>query len=159
MSVNLIIDIGNSLLKVALVQRDEVLEQHSCQSLSEDMVSDIKARYPSVSRAIVASTAHSTAEVASLLRKCGVEVLEMNSLTPIPIGNDYLSPETLGVDRLAAAVGAVEVMGCADALIVDFGTAITTGNASEQQQVFQIIEVCVMSDGVAKINSDRAVNL
>ena len=125
MSVNLIIDIGNSLLKVALVQGDIVLEQHSCLSLSEDVVNDIQARYPSMSRAIVASTAHTTAEVASTLRKCGIDVLEMNSLTPIPIGNDYLSPETLGVDRLAAAVGAVEVMGCADALIVDFGTAIT----------------------------------
>ena len=125
MSVNLIIDIGNSLLKVALVQGDIVLEQHSCLSLSEDVVNDIQARYPSMSRAIVASTAHTTAEVASTLRKCGIDVLEMNSLTPIPIGNDYLSPETLGVDRLAAAVGAVEVMGCTDALIVDFGTAIT----------------------------------
>ena len=125
MGVNLIIDIGNSLLKMALMQGDEVIEQHSCNALTEQQIRDAQARYPSLRRAIVASTALSTAEVASLLRRCGVEVLEMNSLTPVPIGNDYLTPETLGVDRLAAAVGAVEVLGLRDALIVDFGTAIT----------------------------------
>ena len=125
MGVNLIIDIGNSLLKMALMQGDEVIEQHSCKALTEQQIRDVQARYPSIRRAIVASTALSTAEVASLLRRCGVEVLEMNSLTPVPIGNDYLTPETLGVDRLAAAVGAVEVLGLRDALIVDFGTAIT----------------------------------
>ena len=121
----MIIDIGNSLLKMALMQGDEVIEQHSCNALTEQQIRDVQVRYPSLRRAIVASTALSTAEVASLLRRCGVEVLEMNSLTPVPIGNDYLTPETLGVDRLAAAVGAVEVLGFRDALIVDFGTAIT----------------------------------
>ena len=71
------------------------------------------------------STASSTADVAMLLRHSGFEVLEMTSATPTPIGNAYKSPETLGVDRLAAAVAAVEVMGCSDCLVVDFGTAIT----------------------------------
>ena len=73
----------------------------------------------------VASTAFSTADVVALLREKGFDVLEMTSLTPVPIGNAYQSPETLGVDRLAAAVAAVEVMGCKDCLVVDFGTAIT----------------------------------
>jgi type III pantothenate kinase len=54
-----------------------------------------------------------------------LKVLEMTSSTPVPIGNDYLSPQTLGVDRLAAAVGVVKCMGYEDCLIIDFGTAIT----------------------------------
>ena len=123
--MNLIIDIGNSLLKMAIIDGDKFLEQISCKSLSETVLRDLMARYPMVQRAIVASTAVSTVEVADLLRKCGMEVLEMTSLTPVPIGNDYLSPATLGVDRLAAAVGAVDVLGYKDCLIVDFGTAIT----------------------------------
>lgn len=110
---------------MAIIDGDKFLEQASCKCLSETVLRDLMVRYPMVQRAIVASTAVSTVEVADLLRKCGMEVLEMTSLTPVPIGNDYLSPATLGVDRLAAAVGAVDVLGYRDCLIVDFGTAIT----------------------------------
>ena len=110
---------------MAIIDGDKFLEQASCKSLSDTLLRDLMVRYPMVQRAIVASTAVSTVEVADLLRKCGMEVLEMTSLTPVPIGNDYLSPATLGVDRLAAAVGAVDVLGYRDCLIVDFGTAIT----------------------------------
>ena len=113
------------MLKVAIFDEGRLLEHFSCESLSDAMLQDLQSRYPNVSRAIVASTGFPAVEVADLLRSRCIEVLEMTSLTPVPIGNDYLSPETLGVDRLAAAVGAVEVMGCRDCLIVDFGTAIT----------------------------------
>ena len=113
------------MLKVAIFDEGRLLEHFSCESLSDAMLQDLQSRYPNVNRAIVASTGFPTVEVADLLRSRGIEVLEMTSLTSVPIGNDYLSPETLGVDRLAAAVGAVEVMGCRDCLIVDFGTAIT----------------------------------
>ena len=123
--MNWIIDIGNSLLKSAVIQGDEVVEQSACQQLDRAMVESMLCRFPAIKRSIVASTARSTVEVADLLRQAGLEVLEMTSLTPVPIGNDYLTPQTLGVDRLAAAVGAVEVMGQRDCLIVDFGTAIT----------------------------------
>lgn len=123
--MNLIVDIGNSLLKIAIVEHDEVIEQRTCGQLSDDTVRDILSRYPSLQQSIVASTSVATSQVADLLRECGLQVLEMTSSVPVPIGNDYLSPETLGVDRLAAAVGAVEVMGYRDCLIVDFGTAIT----------------------------------
>ncbi len=43
----------------------------------------------------------------------------------IPIGNAYLSPHTLGLDRLAAAVGAWTLAPGRASLIVDMGTAIT----------------------------------
>ena len=123
--MNLIVDIGNSFIKVAVVDGGNVI---STQRLTFDEGVDVEslmAKYPSLRRAIVASSGVDTSQIASQLRCAGLKVLEMTPSTPVPIGNDYLSPETLGVDRLAAAVGAVEVMGCADALIVDFGTAIT----------------------------------
>jgi type III pantothenate kinase len=45
--------------------------------------------------------------------------------TPIPIKNLYGTPETLGADRLAAAVGAHTIFPGETVLVVDFGTAIT----------------------------------
>lgn len=123
--MNLVVDIGNSLMKVSVVEGADVL---ATQRLAVDAELDVKrllAEYPSLQRAIVASSGVATSKVATALRSAGLRVLEMDSKTPIPIGNDYLSPETLGVDRLAAAVGVVKCMGYDDCLIVDFGTAIT----------------------------------
>ena len=123
--MNLVVDIGNTLIKVAVVERDEVVYMQQAESIEEVDLVALCERFPSLRRAIEASTAFPTADVAVLLRDKGFDVLEMTSLTPVPIGNTYQSPETLGVDRLAAAVAAVEVMGCRDCLVVDFGTAIT----------------------------------
>ena len=129
--MNLVVDIGNTLIKVAVVERDEVVYMQQAESIEEVDLVTLCERFPSLRRAIVASTAFPTADVAVLLRDKGFDVLEMTSLTPVPIGNIYQSPETLGVDRLAAAVAAVEVMGCRDCLVVDFGTAITVDLVSD----------------------------
>lgn len=123
--MNLIIDIGNSFVKVAIMDGDEILWKERYSSPQEFDALAIKGRWPQIARAIVASTAVDTLSAAEALREAGIEVLEMNSLTPVPIGNEYATPETLGVDRLAAAVAAVEVIGCRDCIIVDFGSAIT----------------------------------
>lgn len=45
--------------------------------------------------------------------------------TSVPIQNRYETPETLGLDRLAAAVGAHEMFPDAHVLVIDAGTAIT----------------------------------
>ena len=121
--MNLIVDIGNSFMKVAVVDGSDIVATQRVAVDSEVDVVSLKASYPALQRAIVASSGVPTSQVASALRREGLWVLEMNSLTPVPIGNDYLTPATLGVDRLAAAVGAVD-MGYDNCLIVDFGTAI-----------------------------------
>ena len=122
--MNLVVDIGNSFMKVAVVDGNNVVATQRVAVDSEIDVASLKVAYPTLQRAIVASSGVPTAQVASMLRSEGLWVLEMNSLTPVPIGNDYLTPATLGVDRLAAAVGVVD-MGYDNCLIVDFGTAIT----------------------------------
>ena len=55
----------------------------------------------------------------------GLGMKQLASDTAIPLSNAYLSPETLGMDRLAAAVGAWSIKPGHDMLIVDAGTAIT----------------------------------
>lgn len=123
--MNLVVDIGNSLIKTAVMDGGEAIDVRRYEALDPGAVKAIVGEYPSLERAIVASTGQSTAHAAELLRSAGLRVLEMSHSTAVPIGNDYHTPQTLGVDRLAAAVGAVCVMGCRDCVIVDFGTAIT----------------------------------
>ena len=123
--MNLVVDIGNTRIKVAVVEGADVLLSQVFVSVDEVPLKELREQYPMVNKSIVASTGEPAEHIAERLRDEGFQVLEMTSLTPTPIGNDYYTPSTLGVDRLAAAVAAVEVMGCRDCVIVDFGTAIT----------------------------------
>lgn len=52
-------------------------------------------------------------------------VLAISTRTPMPIGNRYATPATLGVDRLCAAAGAYALCGRGPLLVIDAGTAIT----------------------------------
>ena len=122
--MNLIVDIGNSFIKAAVVENSQVLVMQRFATVQELAAATLWDEYKSLRRAIVASTAADTRCVAELLRSRGIFTLEMTQSTPVPIKNGYLTPETLGVDRLAAAVGAVDMVG-EDCLIVDFGSAIT----------------------------------
>lgn len=122
--MNLIVDIGNSRIKVAVMCDGDVVEQFVFASLQEPELDSVLRSYPTVERAIVASTGIDAQGVVQMLRSRGLWAMEMTPSTPVPIRNGYLSPETLGMDRLAAAVGASRVVG-GDCMIVDFGTAIT----------------------------------
>ncbi|GHV23956.1 hypothetical protein FACS189428_7920 [Clostridia bacterium] len=50
---------------------------------------------------------------------------ELNPQLPVPLTIDYKTPQTLGMDRIAAAVGAVAQQPGAHLLVIDIGTAIT----------------------------------
>ena len=123
--MNLIVDIGNTRAKVAVVMDGEVVRNYSFSSVADIALEPILRSFPQLQRAIVASSGESAEEAIEALESAGIEVFELSCKTPLPIKNDYATPATLGVDRLAAAVGAVEVMGYQNCLIVDFGTAIT----------------------------------
>ena len=60
----------------------------------------------------------------ALERRAG-RVIEFSVNTPMPLAVDYRTPATLGLDRLAAAVGAHTICPGTEILVVDLGTAIT----------------------------------
>ena len=76
-------------------------------------------------RAVVASTRGEAPAIVEAVRRHTDYLLEFTPATPVPIGNAYLTPATLGRDRLAAAVGAATLYPGRNALIVDFRTAVT----------------------------------
>ena len=124
--MNLIVDIGNSRAKIAVVDNGEIKEQRTVENISNEDIADIVARYPSITRSIVASTRGNAEEVATQLRSYIRDVMVFTpATTPLPIGNHYHTPHTLGADRLAAAVGVAAMFPERDIMVVDFGTAIT----------------------------------
>ena len=123
--MNLTIDIGNTLIKMAVFDGGEIVEKLLAEECDTKLLDGLLARWPAIDRAIIASTGGRTAPLARMLRVRAVKCLEFTPATPVPIRNGYDTPETLGADRLAAAVGAALVAEGRDALVVDFGTAIT----------------------------------
>jgi type III pantothenate kinase len=125
-SMNLIVDIGNSRIKVVVMAGDSVVEEYVSADVNRLWLKDIVDGHKEICRAIVSSTSSTGAMVAQWLS----EMVEYTLLfepatTPVPIANSYTTPQTLGADRLAAAVGGVALFPDGDLMIVDFGTAIT----------------------------------
>ncbi|MBQ9137623.1 MAG: type III pantothenate kinase [Alistipes sp.] len=122
---NLIIDTGNTFHKIAVIDVNNTLhEERVVTELTEDVIDELVLRY-APSKAIVSSTRGDARLSAELLAKRVEFVLCLDSTTPLPIGVDY-NRATLGTDRIAAAVGAVEIYGAdSPMMIIDAGTAIT----------------------------------
>ena len=129
--MNLVIDIGNSASKAAVFLDGEIISTTQFKNTSQHEPDEMKAflewtaGYPGIRHSIISSVRKGDEGLATELNKRSIEVLILAEDTPIPLINRYLTPETLGRDRLAAAVGASSVFPGKDVLILDAGTAIT----------------------------------
>lgn len=123
--MNLTIDMGNTRVKYAVFDGDSVVSDGCSEEFGEPDLEKILSAHPGITRAIVATTRGSVDETVALLRRRIGHCLRLSAQLPLPIHNDYATPETLGEDRLAAAVGAASLYPGSHLLVVDFGTAIT----------------------------------
>ena len=122
--MNLVVDIGNTLLKLAVFDGGRLVAQPCVGELREETFAGLLGG-ARAARAVVASTRGEAPAIVEAVRRHTDYLLEFTPATPVPIGNAYLTPATLGRDRLAAAVGAATLYPGRNALIVDFGTAVT----------------------------------
>ncbi len=122
--MNLTIDIGNTLAKLVAFDGDTPVEKVETPGETLEGLPEFVNRH-AFRRGIVGSVIGISAEAGRQLGKVGFPLLYLDARTPVPITNDYWSPETLGADRLAAAVGAYTQHPGHDILIVDTGTCLT----------------------------------
>ena len=122
---NLLIDIGNTMTKIAVSDENGIVARAVTSHLTESELEAIMMQNPLIDKAIVAATGSDGDRVFAMVGPRVRYALKLTAETPMPVVNGYATPATLGVDRLAAAVGAQSVCGGRNLLIVDFGTAIT----------------------------------
>ena len=122
--MNLIIDIGNTTAKVALFNRSEMVEVLTESNQSLDSLEALCSKYR-IERGIVATVVDLNERILAELAALPFPLLWLNHETPLPVGNLYETPETLGYDRIAAVVGANEQFPHNDILVIDAGTCIT----------------------------------
>lgn len=121
---SLSLDIGNTLFKAGVFEGEELVEKKVATSVEEltEWVKDQR-----IEMGIVSSVRKElTLPLYFPLIFFGSENVSL------PIKNLYLTPETLGKDRLAAAIGAKALFPHTPSLVVDMGTCITFDMVNEE---------------------------
>lgn len=128
--MNLVIDIGNTFAKTAVVDGSEIVYKNVEQELSCPAIRELLREYPDIDRAILSTTRHPNEMTEEYLRRHVGHFMRFEPGTPVPLANLYATPETLGADRLAGAVGAWDIAPGRELLVVDLGSAITFDRVS-----------------------------
>ena len=102
--------------------------------LTVDHLKMLKDEHVQMKRAILSSTKLVDQQLLEYLNGDFTQFIELDHLTPLPIANLYETPETLGKDRIAVAVGANELFPNQNVLVIDAGTAITYDFVSAENQ-------------------------
>ncbi|HMG16226.1 MAG TPA: type III pantothenate kinase, partial [Saprospiraceae bacterium] len=101
--MQLALDIGNTRVKAGVFSGEHLLKSVNFQDWDDNSWTALWEEYQ-IKRIIVSSVVQ--LEFEQLLKiPEGTERLDFNSKTSIPILNKYSTPDTLGKDRLAGAIG------------------------------------------------------
>lgn len=120
--MNLIIDIGNTRIKVALSSSGSTFALHYFNNETE-VVNFLKA-LTGIKKAIVASVTGNYTLIQNYLSGSAIPNVLFNPTVLSPLKNCYGSANTLGSDRLAAAIGSAQLFKQQNVLSIDAGTCI-----------------------------------
>ncbi|MEJ8757580.1 type III pantothenate kinase [Pontibacter sp. H259] len=115
------VDVGNTGTKYGIFEGNDLIKQGYFQGVENIPVEITNHTFE---HAIVASVSADTAAYTSRLSVTG-NIVTLSEQTALPVLNKYKTPQTLGVDRIAAAVGAYYFFPGRNCLVFDAGTAIT----------------------------------
>jgi len=126
MSKTLCIDWGNTLVKAAIFDGEHktlAAKQFDANDAASSLTDLIASHQPQ--GAIVSSVAGNMSGIEATLRESMQHVLMLDMNTSLPVMNAYSSPESLGTDRLAIAVGAQSAFPDKNILAISLGTCVT----------------------------------
>ncbi|MDO6595358.1 type III pantothenate kinase [Oceanihabitans sp. 2_MG-2023] len=123
--MNLVIDVGNSFVKIAVFQGDKLIDLLKVKNIEVlKSLRAVRKKYKNMEKAIFSSVGK--------LRKTDINYLEkyydtllLNHETRVPFTNLYSTPKTLGIDRIALVSASVQQFPDKNVLIIDAGTCIT----------------------------------
>lgn len=131
--MNLIIDIGNTFAKIAVMDAGQQLQGREVHpELTSAIIERYVSEYGHFDGVILSTTRHTDTATEEQIKTLTSNFIHFDSQTPVPLVNMYESPTTLGADRMAAAVGAWHAAPDSEILIVDLGSAITIDRVSHR---------------------------
>lgn len=122
--MKLVIDIGNTLAKIAIFNKSEIIDFISSDNISPVSIKKLLDAYPDISTGIIASVRETDPIFISFLNS-KIRLMQLNEFTPLPFTNNYKSTHSLGYDRIAAVAGASGIFQSENVLVINAGTCIT----------------------------------
>ncbi|MBK9190252.1 MAG: type III pantothenate kinase [Crocinitomicaceae bacterium] len=120
--MNLIIDQGNTATKIGFFETDELVRKETFKKADTvKIVNWLKENNFSGASVIISSVVEDLLDVSELYPD---NYLELTSAVAVPLTLKYKTPETLGKDRLANAVGAWKLNPGKNSLVIDLGTCV-----------------------------------
>jgi type III pantothenate kinase len=129
--MELILDLGNTNQKMALFDAGKLCWVETHERITASLIREIAAENTGIEACILSSVVAVPAILLSYLKR-KFRFVQLDTATPIPILNHYKTPETLGKDRLAAAVAGCNQFPGKPVLIINAGTALTYDLVTEQ---------------------------
>ena len=122
--MNLVVDIGNTRIKIAVFQNSKLIHNETINNESLLIKARKLIKTFECSNAIISSVGSlKKSQIDKLSTE--IKLVELNFKTKVPFKNRYLTPKTLGVDRIALISSAISKFPKKNVLIVDAGTCIT----------------------------------
>ncbi len=132
--MNLIVDAGNTYVKVAVFQEDKMLLHESfLKELLPKKIEKILQTHTAIDQMITSSVTTLSDETKQFLENLSIKVHTLTHKTEVPFQNNYATPATLGVDRIALIVAAVSQYPKQNVLVIDAGTCITYDFKTEKE--------------------------
>ena len=130
--MNLILDVGNTFAKLAVFNNGRLIHDESTAvSNMNEKATAIFLIYPRIDWAIIAAVVDlKEIDIDAITGLCKVHILDHES--KLPFKNSYLTPKTLGVDRIALVTAAYYQHQKRNSLIIDAGTCITYDLITDQ---------------------------
>jgi len=123
--MNLIIDVGNTYVKLAVFKKHKIVKKHVIKaSVLVSTVKKILKNYPQINNAILSSVGNLKDKKLRSIQSA-VDLLILDSNINLPFNNLYQTPQTLGSDRIALVSTASLKYPDQNVLIIDAGTCIT----------------------------------
>ncbi|MFK5855975.1 MAG: type III pantothenate kinase [Bacteroidota bacterium] len=122
--MKLIVDIGNTLSKLAIFDKDIIVSFNTIKNVTVEDLVKVTNDFPKISSSILSSVALHDYKLNDYLLKRGF-FIELDHTTPVPFNNKYGTPSTLGKDRIAIATAATTLYPNENILIIDTGTSVT----------------------------------
>jgi len=131
--LKLMTDAGNRYTKLALFQDKRIVNQTRIKNedLNRTSVGEWMKDFERPGYVFVSSVSAREDKLCKLFEEPGVTIFTRSDVKHFPVTIDYLTPQTLGFDRIAAACGAFFLYQGSPLLIIDAGTSMTVDFVDE----------------------------
>jgi type III pantothenate kinase len=120
---NLIIDIGNTLCKVAVFENQVITQNFQHADIDFSFLKE-QINFSTISVCLVSSTRTKPENLIAEIQK-ETKCLWLDFNLKLPFKNKYTTPNTLGKDRMALAAAAASEFKNQNTLVLDAGTCLT----------------------------------